>query len=323
MNWSEYELFIITLLVLTLLIGIGHIIIYGFLAYAEKHHKKERRAFLMRTQRHLASFWWMLAIAVLTWIFGLTGGLVVSAVISFMALREFITLMPITSGDHRSVSIAFFVLLPLQYVLIGFSAFPLFSLLIPVYAFLLLPIFTIVRQDTGRFLTRNASLQWGLMVTIYCVSHMVAILNIEIVRDFSNERRALFLLFFLILVRAAVLCQHVADYYFRNGSQRIALLIHQRMTWNGLWVSAGFTAVLAASFFWFTPLQLWQALIAGGLIAIASVFGRLVMRGITKSMGIKDWGDVTGRDQGMLDRLDSVIYAAPVFFHFVQLITAR
>ena len=243
--------------------------------------------------------------------------------LSFIALREFITLTPVKIGDHRAISLAFFVVLPLQYILIGFSEFGLFTVLIPVYAFLLLPVISATRQDTDRFLTRNASVQWGLMVAVYCISHMVAILNIETVSHFSNGRRALFLLFFLVLVRSAALVQHVADYYFRDGSMRIAEKIHDRVTWNGMWVSAGVTATLAASFFWFTPLRPWQALIAGALIAMSSVLGRVVMRAIAISMGVRDWGEVTGRNQGVLDRLDGVVYAAPVFFHFVQFITIR
>ena len=322
-DWSEYERFILTLLVLTLLVGLGHIITYFSLKYAEKNHKKVRRVFLMRTQRYLGSFWWMFLIAILTGLFGLVGGLIASMMLSFIALREFITLTPVKIGDHRAISLAFFVVLPLQYILIGFSEFGLFTVLIPVYAFLLLPVISATRQDTDRFLTRNASVQWGLMVAVYCISHMVAILNIETVSHFSNGRRALFLLFFLVLVRSAALVQHVADYYFRDGSMRIAEKIHDRVTWNGMWVSAGVTATLAASFFWFTPLRPWQALIAGALIAMSSVRGRVVMRAIAISMGVRDWGEVTGRNQGVLDRLDGVVYAAPVFFHFVQFITIR
>ncbi len=298
----------------------GHIITYVAIGVAEKHFNKERRAFLMRTQRYLGSFWWMFLIAILTGLFGLKGGLVVCAVISFIALREFITLTPVKIGDHRALSIAFFVLIPLQYLLIGSAEYGLFAVLVPVYAFLLLPVITVIRQDTDRFLTRNASLQWGLMVAVYCISHMAAILNIQSVQDYTNGRKALFLLFFLVLVRASALSQHVADYYFRNGSKRIAEQINGRLTWNGLIISAAIAAILGASLFWFTPLRPWQAFISGGLIAVSSVMGRLVMRGIAMSMGIKDWGDVTGRNQGILDRLDGVIYAAPVFFHFVQFV---
>lgn len=320
MNWTEYERFVITLCTLVFVVGLGHIATYFSMRVADKLLNKERRAFLMRTQRYLGSFWWMFLIAILTGVFGMAGGLVVSVVLSFIALREFITLTPVKIGDHRALSIAFFVLIPLQYVLIGMSEYGLFAVLIPVYAFLLLPVITVIRQDTDRFLTRNASLQWGLMVAVYCISHMVAILNIESVQSYSNGRKALFLLFFLFLVRASALAQHIADYVVRNQSRRIAESISSRYTWTGLLVSAAVTALLGAALFWFTPLRPWQAFLAGGLIALSSVLGRLVMRGMAMSMGIKDWGDVTGREQGVLDRLDSVIYAAPVFFHFVQFI---
>ena len=216
-DWSEYERFILTLLVLTLLVGLGHIITYFSLKYAEKNHKKVRRVFLMRTQRYLGSFWWMFLIAILTGLFGLVGGLIASMMLSFIALREFITLTPVKIGDHRAISLAFFVVLPLQYILIGFSEFGLFTVLIPVYAFLLLPVISATRQDTDRFLTRNASVQWGLMVAVYCISHMVAILNIETVSHFSNGRRALFLLFLPVLVRSAPPGDYFPYVFFAAG----------------------------------------------------------------------------------------------------------
>ena len=132
---------------------------------------------------------------------------------------------------------------------------------------------------------------------------------------------AFLLLFFLTLVRCAMLWQHLADYFFRHRKGRIAPQIHSRMTWPGLLVSAAANAAIASSFFWFTPFTFWQAAIAGVLISFASLFGRLVMRGITLSLGIKDWGELTGGQQGVMDRLDAILYAAPVFFHYAVFVT--
>ncbi|TDR31414.1 phosphatidate cytidylyltransferase [Hydromonas duriensis] len=318
---TDYELFWFTLLGLMFLVGVGHIVTYYATKHAERLDLKTRRVFLLRTQRHFAAFWWVFIVSALVSMFGLVGALVVCAIISFLGLREFITLTPVKGGDYRSLFFAFFVFLPLQYVLVGAREFGFFTVLIPVYAFLLLPVLSVIREDVDKFLPRTASLQWGLMIAVYCLSHTVAILYIDAVNDFSTQSRALLLLFFLVLVRCAMLWQHLADYFFRQTDRRIAAQIHSRMTWSGLFVSVAANALIASSFFWFTPFTYWQAAIAGGLVSFASLFGRLVMRGITLSLGIKDWGELTGGQQGVMDRLDAVLYAAPVFFHYAVFVT--
>ncbi|GHA71403.1 phosphatidate cytidylyltransferase [Formosimonas limnophila] len=323
MDWDDYERFWIALIGMVLLVGIAHIVVYVLLNKATANSLKVRRAFLLRCQRHLSAFWWVFLVSALVSVFGITGALIVCAVISFLGLREFVTLSPVKIGDHRALSFAFFVFLPLQYVLIAFSEFGFFTVLIPVYAFLLLPIFSIVRQDTEKFLSRKASLQWGLMIAVYCLSHTVAILQIAALDKYSPHEKTLFLLFFLVLVRCAMLWQHIADYLMRNRVNRIAHEIHSRMTWNGLLISAIANALIAAAFVWITPFTVWQAAIAGSLISVSSVFGRLVMRGITRSLGVRDWADLTGGQQGVLDRLDAILYAAPVLFHYTLFVTTR
>ena len=320
MNLTDYELFWYAILGMVLLIGLAHIAAYFALNHATINKLKSRRAFILRTQRHLSSFWWVFVVSILVSVFGVIGALIACAVISFLGLREFITLTPVKSGDYRALFFAFFVFLPLQYVLIGLGEFGFFTVLIPVYAFLLLPILSVVRQDTDRFLSRSASLQWGLMIAVYCLSHTVAILQTAAVIDFPTQRKALMLLFFLVLVRSAMLWQHLADYFFRDRAGRIAAVIHSRMTWQGLFVNAGVNALIASSFFWLTPFTFWQAAIAGALISFSAIFGRMVMRGITYSLGVKDWGELTGGQQGVMDRLDAVLYAAPIFFHYAQFV---
>lgn len=322
-DWSDYERFWLTMIGMTMLVGMAHIVVYVLLNRATVNSLKVRRAFLLRCQRHLASFWWVFLIAALVGFFGIIGALIVCAIISFLGLREFVTLTPVNIGDHNALSFAFFVFLPLQYILIGLSEFGFFTVLIPVYAFLLLPVFSVVRQDTEKFLSRKASLQWGLMIAVYCLSHTVAILQISALNKYSSYEKALFFLFFLTLVRCAMLWQHIGDYLMREKEERIARDIHSRMTWEGLLISALANAAIAAAFFWITPFTFWQAAIAGSLISVSSVFGRLVMRGITRSLGVKDWAELTGGQQGVLDRLDAILYAAPVLFHYTLFVTGH
>lgn len=318
---TDYELFWYGLLTLVSLVSFAHILVHFALSNATKGRLKSHRLFLLRAQRHLVTFWVAFIIAILVEVFGVLGALIVCAMISFLGLREFITLTPVKSGDYHALFFAFFIFLPLQYVLIGLGEFDFFTILIPVYAFLLLPILSVIRQDTDRFLSRSASMQWGLMIAVYCLSHTVAVLQTDSVMNLSTERKALLLLFFLVLVRSALLWQHLADYFFRHKTGRIAVLIHRRNTWQGLFVNALINAAIASPFFWLTPFNFWQAAIAGALVSFAAILGRLVMRSIAYSFGIKDWSELTGGRQGVMDRLDGYLYAAPVFFHYVQFVT--
>lgn len=61
---------------------------------------------------------------------------------------EFLTLAPTRQGDHNTLFAAFYVLLPLQYILVGTHWYSMFTLLIPVYGFLLLPAIAVLSQDT-------------------------------------------------------------------------------------------------------------------------------------------------------------------------------
>src|SRR6185369_2399496 len=125
--------------------------------------------------------WWvMVAILALAFLTGSTTTLVLFALASFFALREFITLTPSRPGDHLPLFLSFFVIIPAQYALIGTSEYGIFAIFIPVYAFLLLPSIAAMRSDVEDFLSRSAKQQWGLMVTVYCLSHAAALLMLPL-----------------------------------------------------------------------------------------------------------------------------------------------
>src|SRR5689334_3923583 len=123
----------------------------------------------------IKAWWVMVALVGLAFALGKTGVIVLFALASFAALREFITLTPTRRGDHWVLAASFFIVLPLQYYLIGIAWYGLYSIFIPVYVFLLLPIVAVVRGDTTSFITRVAEMQWGLMITVFCLSHVPAL----------------------------------------------------------------------------------------------------------------------------------------------------
>ena len=266
---------------------------------------------LLKTSWGMATvFWvgWALGDAVATVLFGLVG---------FFALREFITLSPTRRGDHRSLVLAFFVVLPLQFTIVGSRMFDLFTVFIPVYVFLALPVVSALANDPERFLERNAKLQWGIMVCVYGMSHVPALLLL----DFPGYRdKGAFLVFFLVfVVQTCMVVQHLLGRRFPH--KPVAPNVSQSFQWVS-WLAGVAAGGLAGALLTFiTPFKPGQALGMALLACLAGSLGHLVMKALKRDRGITSWGmqgmSVTGAG-GLLDRVDALCFAAPVFFHSVR-----
>jgi phosphatidate cytidylyltransferase len=272
------------------------------------------RATVANLNARIEAWWVMVAIFAIAFTFGKAVTLVLFALISFYCLREFITLTPTRPTDHRPLAAAFYLFLPLQYYLIGISWQPVFSIAIPVYAFLLLPVLSVLAGDTVDFLQRTSKIQWALMLTVYCVSHAPALL---ILRIPGFEGGGVLLLFFLLTV---VQMSDVLQYVFGKlfGKHKIAPNVSPSKTWEGL-VGGGLSATaLGAALWWITPFSPLQAAGVSFVIVLAGFCGGLVLSAVKRSMGAKDWGTMIEGHGGALDRMDSVSFAAPIFFHITN-----
>ena len=259
--------------------------------------------------------WWVMVLVIgLSFVFGRAGVTLLFLFISFAALREFMSLTYTRGGDHNALAATFFLVLPTQYLLIYLGWYGLYSIFIPVYVFLFLPIVVVVAGDTKRFLERAAKMQWGLMICVFCISHVPALLTLEI-RGF--EGRDLLLIAFLVLVvQSSDVLQYVWGMLF--GRRKVAPLVSPSKTWEGLIGGVASATALGAALFWITPFGLWQAALMALVINVMGFFGGLVMSAIKRDRGVKDWGHMIEGHGGMLDRLDSVVFAAPVFFHLTR-----
>lgn len=259
--------------------------------------------------------WWLMVIIIgLAFAFGKAGVIILFALASLAALREFITLTPTRRGDHAALAVSFFVVLPLQYYLIWIEWYGLYSIFIPVYVFLLLPIIVTVRGDTRDFMGRVAEIQWGLMICVFCLSHVPALITLQIP---GFQDHGLLLIAFLILV---VQSSDVLQYVWGKllGRHQIAPQLSPSKTIEGTVGGIVCATLLGAALWWITPFAPWQA----GLIALAinlmGFCGGLVMSATKRDRGVKDWGWTIEGHGGVLDRLDSVIFAAPIFFHVTR-----
>ncbi len=277
---------------------------------------RERRERREALQRDLRALWIGAVLFWVAWVSGPIGATLGFGIFSFLALREFITLVHTRRGDHRGLLLAFFVILPLQYLLVGTRRFDLFGVFVPVYAFLAIPVASALAGDPERFLERNAKIQWGIMVCVYGLSHAPALLLLEFE---GYEDRGAFLVFFLVMVVAAA--QVVQELASRSLRRRpLARQIDRSFSLRAFGLGVAAAALVGAALFWITPVDATRAAAAAALAGGCGTLGELVMRALKKDAGVRWWGNrssVTGA-VGLLDRVAPLCFAAPVFFHSVR-----
>jgi phosphatidate cytidylyltransferase len=268
----------------------------------------------------LKTSWLLIFIFWLAWIAGDIARLFLFGLGSFFALREFLTLSPTRQGDHRSLVLVFFGVLPFQYFLIGSGHFKLFTVFIPVFVFLAMPVASALANDPHRFLERNAKLQWGVMVCIYGMSHVPALLLLDF--PSYDKKKAFLVLFLVLVVQTCMVTQHlVARRLVQLGKAPVAPRISQSFSWRAWWAGMTAGSLLGALLAGITPFVPGQAFAQAFIACAAGSLGHLVMKALKRDRGIPIWrGEgkaITGAG-GMLDRVDALCFAAPVFFHSVR-----
>jgi len=280
---------------------------------AQQNHRERMQNLsgLLRTSWSLIFVFWV------AWLASDISRLLLFALGSFFALREFLTLSPTRQGDHRSLVLAFFVVLPLQYFLVGTEHFNLFTVFIPVYVFLALPVASALANDPVRFLERNAKLQWGIMVCIYGMSHVPALMLLDF--PHYDKKNAFLLLFLVLVVQTCMVTQHLVARHRPRPPD--APQISQSFTWHSWSWGMAAGSLLGALLAGITPFVPGQAFALSFIACAAGSLGHLVMKALKRDRGIPIWHGqgkaVTGAG-GMLDRIDSLCFAAPVFFHSVR-----
>jgi len=259
--------------------------------------------------------WWLMAVI---FVIALAAGRIVSILlfvaISLLALREFVTLAPTRPGDHRALFWGFFIVTPLQYYLVWMEWYGLFSILIPVYVSIFLAIRTALAGDTEHFLERSAITQWSLMICVYFLSHVPALLMLRIP---GYEHQNAKLMFFLVLI---VQLSDVLQFVWGKsvGRHPVAPLISPNKTWEGFVGGTASATLVAAALWWATPFGPVEAAAMALLLTMMGFAGGLIMSAIKRDRGVKDYGALIEGHGGMLDRIDSLCFAAPVFFHLTR-----
>ena len=266
----------------------------------------------LRNVRSRVNAWWiMVAVFGFSMLLGKNGVFALFLLLSFLALRDFLTLSPMPRADHRTLGWVFFAILPLHYLIAWLPWYGMFTIFIPVYAFVFIPVRSALAGDVGRFLARTSRIQWGVLTCIYFLSHLPMLLYLPI-PGYEGENAKL--LFFVLLVTQL---SDVFQFIFGKtvGKRKIAPTVSPGKTWEGL-IGGGLSAVaLGTALWWATPFSPALAAAMSAFLVAAGFLGGLVMSAVKRSIGAKDWGHGIPGHGGVLDRLDSLLFAAPVFFH--------
>ena len=299
--------FAVIVIVLLIASGVGALL-------NSKAQTPEKQASIANLNARTRAWWVMVAILAVVFSLGRNATLVLFALISFFALREFVTITPTRRGDYVSLLLSFYVLIPVQYLLIGHDQYGTFTVFIPVYAFLMLPALTALAGDTEDFLARTAKIQWGVMICVFCISHAPALLLLDI--PGYSGRNAELLLYLLLIVQLSDVLQYVFGKLF--GRTKLAPVVSPSKTLEGLVGGGLCTTAIGGALWWITPFTWQQSPLMSLIIVTMGFLGGLALSAVKRSLGAKDWGVMIDGHGGMLDRMDSVCFAAPVFFHVTR-----
>jgi phosphatidate cytidylyltransferase len=297
---------VVALLVLATIIGV---------VLARTTKSEAGRKTVANLNARIRAWWIMVAVFAVAIGTGGVGSIVLFFLMSFLAMREFMTLTPTARADHAALFWAFFLLAPLQYLLVWMQWYGLFAVLVPVYGFVAITSRMALSGNTERFLERAATVQWGVMACVYCVSLAPALLMLGPIPGYQGNGATL--LFYLVLVAQL---NDVMQYVWGKlvGKRPVAPTVSPNKTWGGF-IGGTLTAVaVGTALYWATPFTPLAAAAMSLAITLLGFMGGLVMSAIKRDRGVKDYGTLIEGHGGVLDRIDSLLFAAPVFFHLIR-----
>ena len=264
--------------------------------------------------QRIRSWWWMVALLLLVLVISKLAAIIFFGFLSFLALKEFLSLVPTRQTDRRVIFWAY-ISIPIQYYFVSIGWYGMFLVFIPVYVFLFLPMRMVLIGETEGFIRSTSVIHWAVMLTVFSLSHIAYFLVLpELNIDAGGVGLVLFLLFITQF-------NDVSQYIWGKliGKRTIIPKVSPNKTWEGF--LGGFVTVSVCSAFvapYLTPLSQVEGLIGGGIIAVSGFIGDVVISSVKRDLNIKDTGNLIPGHGGILDRMDSLIYTAPLFFHYIS-----
>ena len=272
------------------------------------------RQAMVNLNARINAWWVMCAVALGALLSGPVGTVILFGLLSLGALREFIALTPAHRGDHRVLLLAFYMAIPLQYALVAANWYGLFAILLPVYGVIILSAAAALAGDTSAFLERLGRIHWGVLVCVYGLSHAPALVMLEIPGDEAHH--ASLLLYLLVVVESSDVLQYIWGKLF--GRRSLAPAVSPGKTLEGFAGGVLSATLVGGALTPLTPFTVTQSALLSFAAVLTGVAGGLVMSAIKRDRGLKDFGTAIPGHGGILDRVDSLCFAAPVFFHLTR-----
>jgi phosphatidate cytidylyltransferase len=267
--------------------------------------------------------WWLMAgVFTVALVLSRVVSLVFFAFLSFLALKEYLSLIPTRRADRQVLLLAYLAI-PVQYLWVAQEWYLMFLLWVPVYMFLLLPMRMVLQGETSGFLRAAGTLHWGLMTMVFALSHVAYLLVLvppigkPTVNAMGTPIGGPPLVLFLVVLTQL---NDVAQFLWGKslGRHKVMPTVSPNKTWEGLLGGLGTTLVVSLLLApWLTPFTRPQALAAGVIIGLGGFIGDVVISALKRDLGIKDSGNLLPGHGGVLDRIDSLLYTAPLLFHYV------
>ena len=272
---------------------------------------KDRRELVQRVKT-----WWII-IGPFLGVLLIGGGVAVVffAFVSYLALKEYFSLIPTRRADRRVLFWAYLAI-PIQYWWIYTDWYGMFVIFIPVYMFLLLPMRMVLKGETKGFLKAAGTLHWGLMTTVFSLSHMALLLVLP-KEEYPAGYGAGLVLYLVCLTELNDVAQYVWEKTL--GRRKVVPKVSPNKSWEGLIGGVATTIILAYLLApILTPLDWSDSIFAGGIIGLGGFLGDVTISALKRDIGIKDTGAMLPGHGGILDRVDSLTFTAPVFLHFIR-----
>ncbi|MBN2768710.1 MAG: phosphatidate cytidylyltransferase [Campylobacterales bacterium] len=241
-------------------------------------------------------------------------GVIFLALISYLAFKEYVSLIPTRIIDRRIIFYGYLFIIP-QFYFAYTQWYAMYIITIPVYLFLFLPFRQIWIGETNGFIANTSKVYWGAMLFIFALSHSAYLFKLSPINDITGPMMLLYLLF---LTEINDVFQYVCGKLF--GKKKIVPKVSPGKTTEGFLGALVLTTIMAILLRYLTPFNLFESIFAGLIIASAGFIGDVVVSMLKRDVGVKDSSNMIAGHGGMLDRLDSLTYTAPLFFHFVYYI---
>lgn len=272
--------------------------------------KKEMTNFKLR----LKSFWLIVILFTAAFSFNKIFAFFFLTFINYLALKEFLSLIPTRRADRRVLLWAYLAI-PAQFYFIYIHWLVVFYLFVPLYMFLLIPVRMVLIGENDGFLKSCGTIHWGLMSTVYSLGYLAAYLSLPVEKNPAGGAVGMLLCILILTV-----FNDFAQFFFGKsfGRRKIIPKVSPNKTWEGFIGGVVATTIMAVFLVpYLTPSSsMGLGAGAGFVIAVAGFLGDVTMSAIKRDIGVKDTGSLLPGHGGILDRLDSLVFTAPLFFHY-------